>query len=960
MALDIAAISQQITAPARKNQFSSALLRGELTLRPHPTWSMPKHLTWTEDPFNDKNWIHQLHMLRWMAPLAQAGRAGDVPAAELWLRHATDWARNNPPGRSKCIAAWANMVDGIRATHLVLGVPMISELFPDSLPVLEKTITEHGAWIADPRHLGHSNHALHQHEGLLLCGIALGRHDWTELAVERIGQLLREQWDAEGINAEGAIAYHRNNYIWWQRLLARLELAGLDYPAGAESLEATPVALAHATRPDGLFVPIGDTDGGSADGVDHPACRYVTSQGSEGEPPQELFKLYRDGYAFGRSGWGEFERDMAEETFFSMPFGRFKVHGHPDGGSLTFAAGGVNWITDPGKYSYTHEDPIRKYVIAHSSHSLVYLPDEHRDRNADVALLAHQEADSHWDITVADQGYADVDLTRRVLFSTSGEYLVVVDTVRADRDVVAVQRWQLGAGVEAESTKNVVALSSGEKSAALYASGTKADTSIIRNTAPWLPEGRIATAWKQSVPAPVVEMTKHGKSFRFVTVLSAGQKTAPKFSTVKGLPAGVLGLTVDNGFSAETMVIRDRDVRVLSGAASTEDAAAALDLAPAPASAVPGRPASAGHATGPARQLTREEHASVLERLARARADAAHLDSAERQAFADELESELRPELPGGDFDLGLEACLSDLRQARSGRSAAMVANRAPLINWAQDETWRPTYYDLPIKTHLGGWNHTTTLNQAGLHTVEFGPLVLPALVEPYPGNTLTVLFHGAINRTKSRLPLFQRVALQRSLAMGPILGFSDATLDLDAQMRLGWYLGAGFWDLTTAMVDVIRGAAAMWGTEHVVLQGNSGGGFAAMQVAAQMPEAHAVVFNPQTDIRRYSAAHARRAFEAAFGDRSDPTRDDELARVSVAHRCRTTGTLGQSLTYVSNSGDRIHVANHELPLLEALEDMGVGTTVNRVDLYLGDGHKPVDNDKYAEIMTSVYQQLTS
>lgn len=952
--IDIAAVKGQAPSQNVTPAQARELMQGKLTLRPSGTWSLPEQIAWTEDPFGDRNWRHQLHMLRWLAPLVPVAEAGDDEAATMWLHYAGDWIRQNPPGAGKTEAAWANMVDGIRAIQLIQAAPMIADRFPDSLPLLEKSIADHGAWLANEAHLGHSNHALHQHEGLLMCGLALQNTDWTEIALDRIGVLFESEWDEEGINSEGAIAYHLNNYIWWRRVMNRIEVAGLSRPTGTEILNETPIALAHATRPDGVFVPIGDTDGGTPARIIHPACKYVSSKGSDGAPPGELFRVYQDGYIFGRSGWGEFERDLSDETYFAMPFGRFKVHGHPDGGSLNFTSVGVNWVTDPGKYSYTGDDPFRKYVTAHDNHSLIYIEGAERDREAPVPLITRLERDEAWDFTVTDTGYKNVNLSRRVIYSTSGEYLVVIDSVRSDREVTGVQRWQIGAGVDASHTgSNLVSLQFEDVCAALYSSGTKPTTSIIEAKNPSDLLGRIASGWKQSVIAPVVELRKSGKSFRFVTVVSAGRKKVPKFRTLTGLPAGVLALTVDNGASHETIVIAGSQVQILDAQVTGDEVRDKLKIPPkSPAQLSP------SNSLSEPQLISRTDRDRLLSALTAARSSARTLSEDDRRSLAIELEAEYRPIVKGSDFDLGLDACLQDLRMDTTSRALNLSTTRAPLINWGHDELWRPTFYDVPLWTHQDCWIPVNSLQNEGLHSIDLGPLVLPTFFEPHPGNVLTVMFHGAINRTKSKLPVFQSMARQRSLSVGPILGVSDPTLDLGSQLRLGWYLGVGDLDLTLSIADLIQSVASLLKVDHVIVQGNSGGGFAAMQVAAQLPESHAVVFSPQTDIRRYLPAHAARVYESVFGQRSEPTSAEDRVRLNVADRAIETGTLGRSLTFVSNSGDNLHVNEHEQPLLDSLDKHQIPTRVHRVRFDLGKGHKSVNNEQYRNVMNDVYDRL--
>ena len=74
----------------------------------------------------------------------------------------------------------------------------------------------------------------------------------------------------------------------------------------------------------------------------------------------------------------------------------------------------------------------------------------------------------------------------------------------------------------------------------------------------------------------------------------------------------------------------------------------------------------------------------------------------------------------------------------------------------------------------------------AAIHTLDVGPLVLPMAVQPDRGEILTVLFQGAVDRAKMRLPIFLRWRYQLELGLGPTLAVADPTLDLSGSMRSG------------------------------------------------------------------------------------------------------------------------------------------------------------------------------
>src|SRR5699024_7530823 len=345
MSLDFAAAERQALGGSYREGAVRQLLSGVLRMSPHPEWQLPAAIDWAADPFRDVNWRSQFHLLRWLDPVRRAGADGDKDAQAMWIRYARDWVSSNPRHAPAHEWVWSDMVDGIRAINLCLAAPLLRDHSPEDLGWLEETIRDHADHLADPSNLGHANHALHQHEALFVCGRVLGETEYWELAVRRFDALLEEAYDEQGVNAEGAIAYHYNNYLWYERVLKRFDAEGLPRPAAATRHALAPEQIAHATRPDGTFTPIGDTDGGSPRGVRSPYTDYVSSGGSDGEAPADLLKIYDRGYLFARSGWGEMEKNLDEETFFSVSFGASdRVHGHPDGGSLTISSDTVNWV----------------------------------------------------------------------------------------------------------------------------------------------------------------------------------------------------------------------------------------------------------------------------------------------------------------------------------------------------------------------------------------------------------------------------------------------------------------------------------------------------------------------------------------------------------------------------------------------------------------------------------------
>ncbi|ATG50897.1 hypothetical protein CFK38_04660 [Brachybacterium vulturis] len=947
MSLDFTVAERQSFGTTFHAPTVKKLLAGKLTMTPHPEWTLPDVIDWTADPFEDVNWQNQYHMLRWLDPLRRAAMKGDDAAYDMWIRYVRDWVQNNPRSNPAHQWVWRDMVEGIRVIQFCLAAPLVRNRSPEDLGWLEATIREHAEFMADPANLGKANHAMHQHEALFVCGRILRDQKFTDLAIKRFDQLLNEEYDEQGVNGEGAIAYHYNNYLWYERALKRFDAEGAPRPAAAERHARAPEEIAHATRPDGTFVSIGDTDGGTAQNVRSPFTDYVTSGGAKGEPPADLLKIYDRGYLFARSGWGETEKNLDEETFFSVSFGAAnRVHGHPDGGSITFSADTVNWLVDPGKFQYGYSIP-RKHLVSRASHSLVSIEGRTPRKDAVVELSRRAITDRAYDFLFSDSSFEGVTLTRRVIYSTAGEYLVIVDHVRSRDDVTAIQRWQLGPDVDASITRHRAELASGECRASLSYVGTATQLSQLRGqNSPF--DGWVATGWKQKTEATVVNASKRGKNFRFITVLASGNTSSPAVENVPGTERGYFCLRVSTGKVTE-MILVGRDAVTFPTSPPTSGSIGA-DTEKAPTF-----PTASGKPHFQEKASRRE----VFEKLEASRLEAWDAPVTRREELANELnEEQLRKGLHEP-VDLGLAAGIADLRSLERGHSNPKLIEpkRTSLVNWDGVSDWRPTFYPLPVVSHRNSGSINIAPAGPAIHSIIEGPFVVPFAIDPRAGTTLTVLFQGAVDRAKVRIPIFLRWRHQLELNAGPTMAIADPTLDLSTSLRLGWYLGTEKLDLAPRLAELVKSTARSLGAQNIVLVGSSGGGFAALQMGAHIPGSTVVAMSPQTDLRRYPPRLVGAATEPAFGLRKAPTDGYLIKRINVAERMQNTRHYPRAWI-VSNSGDSHHVTEHESPLREHYASAGQAESLLTLDIDLGQGHRSVDNETYTRVLTEVYSTL--
>ena len=947
MGLDFAVAERQMFGTTYNKTAVDRLLDGRIIMSPHPEWRLPETIDWAADPFDDVNWQNQYHMLRWLDPLRRAAADGNDAAWEMWLRYVRDWVENNPRSRPATRWVWRDMVEGIRVIQLCLAAPLVRDRSPEDLTWLEATIRDHADFMSDPQNLGKANHAMHQHEALFVCGRILQDEVLTQRAVDRFDGLIEKEYDEQGVNREGAVAYHYNNYVWWERALRRLDAEGVPRPAAAERHARAPEEIAHSTRPDGTFVAIGDTDGGTPRTMSSPATDYVMSAGAHGEAPPDLLKIYDAGYVFARSGWGETERTLDEETFFSISFGRAdRVHGHPDGGSITYSADTVNWVVDPGKYQYGYSVP-RKHFLSRGAHSLVSIEGRTPRKDAEVRLVRRVETDRALDLSFEDDSFEGVVLTRRVVYSTSAEYLVVVDHVRSKEECVATQRWQLGPDVDATVGRNSVALASRGHTAILRLAGTPAQITTVRGQeTPF--DGWVSTGWKKKAEATAVLATKSGTSFRFIAVLAVGNGARPSVETVP-VPSPDFCLRVDTGKTSEFILVSPDGVSFpLEAPASRTDDVPQVRVTPSP------RPGVRLFHRDP------DSRSEVFDLIERSRAAGWGASPEERRALGERLLDESRERGVDGPIDLGLQAGATDLLQIERGKAESTLVElrRTALVNWDAVPDWFPSFYPMPVRTATIGEPTSYVSEEPRIYSAVVGPLVLPFAVAPGSGDVLTVIFQGAIDRAKVRVPIFSRLRYQAELGAGPTVAIADPTLDLSSALRLGWYLGTETVDLPDHLARLVTEIASSLGTAHVVLAGSSGGGFAALQVGARIPGAVVVAASPQTDLRRYSVRLVNAAIEPAFGLLSVDDPAIPLERLSVAERMRKEGHFPRTVL-VSNTGDSGHVVQHEGPLRAAFAESGESSRFSTVDVDLGPGHRPVGNEHYGRIMTDVYKNLS-
>jgi hypothetical protein len=513
------------------------LLAGRYWLAYHPTVALGMDPTWRENPLADRNWEFMHHSLQVISSLLEAWADTGSPAylaqAEFLLR---DWVEENPRVGSVSIWAW----DG-HATALRAGVLACASIYLPDRPWLQGALVLHGKTLADPLfYEKHGNHALNQSIGLLEVAHVVGRADWAQLATNRIAALILESVDSQGVTNEQSIAYQWYNLGRYRLAEARLKAMDLPIPAGFSRLDQMPKFLAYATRPDGKWETLGDTDTMAAIPIPGTWAEYAATGGAAGPKPGGTLAIYRAGFLFARSGWGE-TRAFADEVFLSLRFGPAPIiHGHADGTAITFYGYGSRLLVDPGKYSYNY-DAYRTFVKGRTAHNVVTVDGLTWNNKASTTLVKHRYSATMVDAITTTSGYKGVRQQRRVTFSRRLHYVLVED--RASSTIVRRfrQLWHLS-----ETANPLVSRTSfrtrNARGNVLVRQLIPVTSSVIVKGRTKPVQGWISHKHGTRIAAPVVEVVKSGRSVRYLTLIvpAAGLPRA----TISGLRTTAGGYTV--------------------------------------------------------------------------------------------------------------------------------------------------------------------------------------------------------------------------------------------------------------------------------------------------------------------------------------------------------------------------------------------------------------------------------
>ena len=186
-------------------------------------------------------------------------------------------------------------------------------------------------------------------------------------------------------------------------------------------------------------------------------------------------------------------------------------------------------------------------------------------------------------------------------------------------------------------------------------------------------------------------------------------------------------------------------------------------------------------------------------------------------------------------------------------------------------------------------------------------------------GQPLIIAFHGAFDRSRRKDPVFAGKFL---LDIGPIdatvVSFLDPSLIAFADLGTGWYLGHAGHRVVDELATLIATLVRRIRPSRLIFTGGSAGAHPALVHSSRFRDSVCVVVNPQTCASRAAARHVRNYRQTCWPHLvSTAPISSIIPEEDVASRYRADN--GNTVVYLQNSEDDLHVRSHMLPFLGAL-----------------------------------------
>ncbi len=294
----------------------------------------------------------------------------------------------------------------------------------------------------------------------------------------------------------------------------------------------------------------------------------------------------------------------------------------------------------------------------------------------------------------------------------------------------------------------------------------------------------------------------------------------------------------------------------------------------------------------------------------------------------------------------------------------AAASSQKPRKVFRSDTRWGRSVIEWPS---LDAFLATAEV-QSGVHSMPIGEfsgkqINYDFLLTARPGTALLCHFHAAAPQGGSKLPIFGGLGVTSSIKTS-MFAPSDPVLALDASLGIAWHFGCDGIPLQAITISIVKKLEMLLHAPYVVAWGGSGGGFAAVRIAKDIPNSIALAWNPQTDIAKYYHGHVNRyrriAFPTVPADGALPSGREQFPSLCTDEFA--DGYQGRIL-YLQESTDW-HVEAHLKPFLATFCGKTLGAITDgsnfsdfvsdRLYLHLdhwGDGHVPPSKEVISKVL---------
>ena len=498
------------------------------------------NINWRADPYDNPSWYMWMHSLRWLGQGIRAAGAGDRKALARVTTIARDWVKDNPYDWK--VDAGAHEATMHRTNVLIcLRLAILSGLKVTKLPPayawLDKTLLEHAKFMR-LNWGGVGNHGTDESIALLGVGCTFARADLKDLAQERLSEAITTAIDKQGATNEQATGYAQFNYGLWGRAAKALKDCGVN-PGTAITTrrEALAKFIAYATDSFGRLHQLGDSEMVKTTAIPGTPFEYPATLGTKGTRPTQRVAIYKAGYVFGRTGWGE-TRPFAQESTYSIRFGPGRIlHGHNDHTSIVYNSHGRPILIDPG---YTGYEKDKWQVYAKSSYAHNMLTTEEMNKHAPETKLDRSEINPTSEFyELSDEPAPGMTRRRGVLVLKNPDLLVTLDRATSSQWQEFQTQWHLPADqkVNASGPTTAVAQKPGDKVKTVLLQLPYQDTLPADSLKVATGQADPVQGWQFSKittknPAPTVLFKRQGNSATVLSlIIPAATKAAVTYKT---------------------------------------------------------------------------------------------------------------------------------------------------------------------------------------------------------------------------------------------------------------------------------------------------------------------------------------------------------------------------------------------------------------------------------------------